>query len=128
MEGWRELGQAVLAEAGPYGAIAAANRSTMAELTYYARSRTVPLRMWDRDLHDDDHFQMTMRLTRPAPRTLLVIGPDETAEVLPTFDSATRIRTVVIPIGGHHTRTTLLFDARGYRGPQLAHVSAQRSP
>ena len=127
-EGWRELGHAVLAHASGHDVIVASNRSTFAELLYYARPRTVPLRMWDRDSHDDDHFQMTMRLVRPAPRTLLVIGPDETADVLPTFDSATRIRTVVIPVGGHHTRTTLLFDARGYRGPQLAHAPAQRSP
>ncbi len=127
-EGWRELGQAVIAQAAPYEAIAAANRSTMAELTYYARPRTIPLRMWDRDAHDDDHFQMTMRLTRPAHRVLLVIGGDETGEVLPTFDSVSRIKAVTIPVGGHRTRTTLLYDARDYRGPQTSHPRAGVSP
>lgn len=118
MEGWRELGQAVALEARrtPYDAVAAANRSTMAELLYYARP--LPLRMWDRDLHDDDHFQMTMRLTRPANRVLLAVAPDEAHEVLATFDSAAALSTLVVPIGGHHTRTTVLYDARDYRGPQ----------
>jgi 4-amino-4-deoxy-L-arabinose transferase-like glycosyltransferase len=120
-EGWRELGQAVIAEAPGYDTIVGANRSTFAELLYYARPRTTPMRMWDRDTHDDDHFQMTMRLTRPAHRVLLVLGGDETKDVLPTFDSATLAKTVTIPVGGHHTRTSLLFDARDYRGPQTSH-------
>jgi 4-amino-4-deoxy-L-arabinose transferase-like glycosyltransferase len=121
-EGWHQLGEAVKAAAAraPYDVIAAANRSTMAELLYYARPEAIGFRMWDRDTHDDDHFQMTMRLTRPAHRVLLAIGPDETAEVLPTFDSAARIATVTIAVGGHHTRTTLLFDAHDYRGPQAS--------
>ncbi len=40
-EGWRQLGMAVtsVARAGHYDAIAAANRSVIAELTYYARPR-----------------------------------------------------------------------------------------
>jgi 4-amino-4-deoxy-L-arabinose transferase-like glycosyltransferase len=120
MEGWSVLGRTVALQAGraPYDAIAAANRSTMAELLYYARPRTTPMRMWDSDLHDDDHFQMTMRLTHPMRRVLLVIAPDEAHQVLPTFDSATALLTIVVPIGGHHTRTTTLYDARDYRGPQ----------
>ncbi len=119
-EGWRELGQAVLSHASGHDVLVAANRSTFAELLYYARPRTIPMRMWDRDRHDDDHFQMTMRLTPPAHRVLLVLGADETAEVLPTFDSPSMVATVAIPVGGHRTRTNLIFDARDYRGPQTS--------
>jgi len=121
-QGWRELGAAVAgaARVGRYDAIAAANRSVMAELTYYLRPRPVPLRMWDRDDHPDDHFQMTMPLTPASTHVLLVLLPGEEQAVLPGFASATPLSTVVIPIGGHHTRVTTLFDARGYRGPSHA--------
>jgi 4-amino-4-deoxy-L-arabinose transferase-like glycosyltransferase len=118
-EGWRQLGAAVTtaARAGSYDAIAVANRSVIAELTYYARPRTVPLRMWDRDLHPDDHFQMTMRLTPKDRHVLLALLPGEGNVVLPDFASATPLTTISIPIGGHHRRDVSLFDARGYRGP-----------
>jgi Dolichyl-phosphate-mannose-protein mannosyltransferase len=120
LEGWRDLGRAVMEQSmrAPYVAVVAANRSTMAELLYYARPQFTAMRMWDRDLHDDDHFQMTMRLTRPAKRVLLVISPDEKGEVLPTFDSATLVEIVTSHVGGRHTRTTELYDAQDYRGPQ----------
>ena len=94
-----------------------ANRSVIAELTYYARPRTVPLRMWDRDLHPDDHFQMTMRLTPKDGHVLLALLPGEGNVVLPDFASAAPLTTISIPIGGHHRRDVSLFDARGYRGP-----------
>ncbi|HEY1630374.1 MAG TPA: glycosyltransferase family 39 protein [Rhizomicrobium sp.] len=116
-EGWRELAEQVVQRAPRHDVIVGANRSVFAELLYYTRSSTVPMRMWDRDRHDDDHFQMTMRLVPPAHDVLLVLEPDETADVLPTFDSPTTIATVTIPVGGHRTRTTLLIDAHDYRGP-----------
>jgi hypothetical protein len=120
MEGWEELGNAVADEAdeGHYPIIAAANRSIMAELLYYAAPRTAFVRDWDRDTHDDDHFQMTLRLTVPAHRVLLVLAPEEAASVKRTFDSATLVNTVTVPIGGHHLRITQLYDARDYLGPQ----------
>ncbi|HTQ14028.1 MAG TPA: glycosyltransferase family 39 protein [Rhizomicrobium sp.] len=117
-EGWRELGAAVHRYGTDYPVIVAANRSVFAELLAYGGFGRERWRMWDKDTHDDDHFQMTMRLTPPAPHVLLLLTPDETGQVLPTFDSATRVATVVIPVGGHRTRTTLMFDAHGYRGPQ----------
>jgi len=116
-EGWRELASEVVRHAPGHDVIVGANRSVFAELLYYARADTVPMRMWDRDRHDDDHFQMTMRLMPPAHDALLVLEPDETRDVLPTFDSSTTIATVTIPVGGHRTRTTLLIDAHDYRGP-----------
>ncbi|MBS0274380.1 MAG: glycosyltransferase family 39 protein [Proteobacteria bacterium] len=122
MEGWRELGTAVADEAqqGHYALISAANRSIMAELLYYAAPRTAFVRMWDKDLHDDDHFQMTLRLTVPAHRVLMVVSPQEAPAVLGTFDSNTLADTVTVPIGGRHIRVTQLYDARDYRGPQTS--------
>ena len=119
-EGWRVLGQAVTAQAHQvrYDNIVAANRSIMAEILYYGRDGTTSLRMWDRDLHDDDHFQMTMRLAPSSKHFLLVIAPDEAATVLATFDSVTPIRAVNASLGKHHSRTTLLYDAHNYLGPQ----------
>jgi 4-amino-4-deoxy-L-arabinose transferase-like glycosyltransferase len=123
MEGWQQLGNAVAdeASAGHYPIIAAANRSIMAELLYYAAPRTALVRDWDRDTHDDDHFQMTLRLTVPAHRVLLVLAPEEAPSVTRTFDSFALANTVTIPIGGRHLRITQLYDARDYRGPQTSH-------
>lgn len=122
MEGWQTMAAQVMqtAEAGGYDAIATGNRSVVAELVYYARASTVPIRMWDADSHDDDHFQMTIRLTPQSKRVLLAILPKDEDAVLPTFDSVDRLGSIVMPIGGHHTRTILLFDARNYRGPPQA--------
>ncbi|HEY5337770.1 MAG TPA: glycosyltransferase family 39 protein [Rhizomicrobium sp.] len=122
MEGWQQLGAAVAdeARAGHFAIIAGVNRSVMGELLYYAAPRTALVRDWDRDLHDDDHFQMTLRLTRPAHRVLMVLSPEEASSVRRTFDSFALISTVTIPIGGHHIRVTQLYDARDYRGPQTS--------
>ncbi len=121
-QGWKTIGEAVLAVAKthPTAVIAASNRSIIAELTYYARARTVPLRMWDADSHDDDHFQMTMRLQPGTPSVLLVLEPSDAKDVLPSFASWTEIGTLVIPVGGHRTRAIALYEARDYRGPQTS--------
>jgi len=120
-EGWRVLGAdvAALSRATPYNAIVADNRSIAAELLYYARPRHAPMRVWSRDLNIRDHFEMTMRLAAGASRVLLVLEPSAATRVLATFDSVMRVKTLVIPIGGHHQRVTALYDARYYRGPQL---------
>lgn len=120
MEGWRQLGTAVAerADRGHYAIVSASNRSIMAELLYYAAPRTAFMRMWDKDLHDDDHFQMTLRLTPPAHRVLMVLSPREAPAVLESFDSNTLLDTVTVPIGGHRLRVTQLYDAMDYRGPQ----------
>lgn len=118
-EGWHELGAAVAAEAEakPYAAIAADNRSVVAELLYYAQPRKAPIRVWTRDLSIRDHFEMTLRLAPGAARVLLVIEPSSVIRVLATFDSAQLIKSVPIPVGGSHIRAIDLFDAAGYRGP-----------
>jgi hypothetical protein len=120
-EGWRLLGAEVtaLSRAAPYDAIVADNRSIAAELLYYARPRRSPMRVWSRDLNIRDHFEMTIRLEAGTTRVLLVLEPSAAPRVLATFDSAVRLKTVAIPIGGHHQRVMALYDARHYRGPQL---------
>lgn len=119
-EGWSVLGKAVAAQArqAPYDDIVAANRSIMAETLYYARETATPMKMWGKDRHDSDHFQMTMRLAPSAKHFLLVIAPQEVPDVLPTFDSATPISTVDASLGKHRTRSVMLYDAHNYLGPQ----------
>jgi hypothetical protein len=120
-EGWRQLGTEVAnaARTAAYDVIVADNRSIVAELLYYARPRRAPIRVWTRDFNIRDHFEMTMRLPRGAKRSLLVLEPTTAHRVLATFDSAALIKTIAIPIGGHHRRVTVLYDAQSYRGPQL---------
>ena len=121
-EGWRKLCLDVVEEAWnrPYDTIAIANRSVMAEMLYYGKSALLPIRMWDGDTHNDDHFQMTVPLTG-GHRILVVLYPAEEAMVLPTFDSAKQVGRISVPVGGHHTRTFDLFDARGFHGARAPH-------
>jgi 4-amino-4-deoxy-L-arabinose transferase-like glycosyltransferase len=120
MEGWRALGRAVSAEAnaGEYDAIAAANRSLLAELLYYARPRSMPVRAWDQNLAARDHFQMTMPLRPNSHRVLVVIAPEEEHRVSASFDSFVPLRSLKIPVSGNRARITELCDARGYHSPQ----------
>jgi len=117
-QGWKRIGEAVAAQSrrSPYEAIVAGNRSVLAELLYYARPRSLPVRAWDVNAVPRDHFQMTMPLEAPAHRVLLAIVPEEAKGVLATFDSARRLLTLPVHVG--RSRTLGLYDARGYRGPQ----------
>ncbi|HEY2445083.1 MAG TPA: glycosyltransferase family 39 protein [Rhizomicrobium sp.] len=117
-EGWRQLGVAVARMGGgaPYDFIVADNRSLVAELLFYARARPSPIRVWTRDLRIRDHFEMTMRLAPGARHVLLALEPEGAARVLATFDSAKRLARVSIPVGGGHSRTVDLYEARDYRG------------
>jgi 4-amino-4-deoxy-L-arabinose transferase-like glycosyltransferase len=126
-EGWRVLAGAVSGEFahGGYAVIATDNRSVTAELLYYLKPRGLPVRIWDPDLVDNNHFEMTMRLTAPAPRTLLVVEPENAAEVLSTFESKRLVASVAAPVGGRHVRVMNLYDASGYRGP--ANLNAAQS-
>jgi hypothetical protein len=119
-EGWQTLGRDVTAETAHthYDFVVSENRSLVAELLYYAGPLGPSMRIWDRDTRDNNHFEMTMRLTRPAPHVLLVVMPSDAAVVLRTFDSATLKQTISTPVGGHRMRVILLYDAHDYRGPQ----------
>jgi 4-amino-4-deoxy-L-arabinose transferase-like glycosyltransferase len=120
-EGWLQLGERVAAEAarGGYTVVAADNRSILAELLYYARPNRFAMRKWDPNLTSHNHFDMTLRLTAPAPRVLLVLAPEDAAAVLPTFESNRVVATVSTPVGGRQPRVLRLYDARFYRGPQI---------
>ncbi|HEX4078235.1 MAG TPA: glycosyltransferase family 39 protein [Rhizomicrobium sp.] len=119
-EGWRQLGADVAraASAADYDFIAADNRSIVAELLYYARPCSVPVRAWARDFNIRDHFEMTMRLERGARRVLVAVEPGAAGRVLATFDSARAVKHLSIGVGGGHARTIDLYDARYYRGPR----------
>lgn len=116
-EGWRRLGYEVTAAARShsYDVIAVANRSLMAELTYYAPSRPVPLRAWDGNGVVANSFDVTVPLSRLDSHALLVLLPQEVGAVLPSFESARVVRQLRIPVGGGITRTVMLYDARGYK-------------
>jgi hypothetical protein len=117
-EGWRQLSQDVTAAARSrrFDAIAVANRSLMAELTYYAPSRPAPLRAWNGNGILANCFDLTMPLTRLDAHVLLVLLPQEAGAVLPSFESVRLIRRLRIAVGGGITRAVLLYDARGYDG------------
>jgi hypothetical protein len=119
-EGWRELGAAVAAQSqtASYDAVAAANRSLLAELLYYARPRSIPIKAWDRSAVPHDHFQMTMPLRAGTQHVLLAGMPDDTSAMLGSFDSQHLLRRIAIPLGQHRQRVVTLYDAHFYRGPQ----------
>jgi 4-amino-4-deoxy-L-arabinose transferase-like glycosyltransferase len=120
-EGWRELADGVKAQfvRGGFSIVATDNRSVTAELLYYMRPGAPPVRIWDLDSANHNHFEMTMRLTPAMRRVLLVLAPEDVAGVVATFDSARLVETLASPVGGRHVRVMRLYDARGYRGPQI---------
>jgi 4-amino-4-deoxy-L-arabinose transferase-like glycosyltransferase len=120
LEGWKELGRIATAEAARahYDFVVSDNRSLVAELLYYAGPLRPQIRIWDRNTREANHFDMTMRLTRPAAHVLLLLIPDGASDVLRTFDSATLERTISLPVGGRGKRIILLYDAHDYRGPK----------
>ncbi|HEY1961214.1 MAG TPA: glycosyltransferase family 39 protein [Rhizomicrobium sp.] len=122
-EGWRELGEAVVSESHrtSYDAIAAANRSVLAELLYYARPRGVPIRAWDASAIPRDHFQMTMPLTPAFRHVLLVLYPDDAPRVIASFDSHSPVKQLSIPLGRRRTRVLSIYDAEGFHVPQHPH-------
>jgi 4-amino-4-deoxy-L-arabinose transferase-like glycosyltransferase len=118
--GWRKLGEAVAEQSRheSYDAIAVANRSVLAELLYYARPRSVPVRAWDRNQMPRDHFQMTMPLTPAFHRVLLALYPGEASHVLGSFDSHRLVMELTIPLGRDRRRAVGLYDADGFHRPQ----------
>jgi 4-amino-4-deoxy-L-arabinose transferase-like glycosyltransferase len=127
-EGWRTLADAVSGAFvhGGYSVIATDNRSVTAELLYYLKPRGLPVRIWDPDLVDNNHFEMTMRLTAPAPRALLVVEPENASQVLSTFESKRLVAQVAAPVGGRHVRVMTLYDVNGYRGPADLNAAQSR--
>jgi hypothetical protein len=122
LHGWRELGARVAAEASAHGytAIVADNRNVVASLLYYARPRNVPVLIWDRDLVDNNHFDMTLRLTAgtPGPMLLVTDRVDPKTE-LTTFGVSRLTGNVDVALGGDRTRNTYLYEVDKYRGPAL---------
>ncbi len=120
LEGWKTFGGIVTAEAARthYDYVVSENRSLVAELLYYAGPLRPQIRIWDRNASDANHFDMTIRLTRPAAHVLLLVTPEGAPVVLPTFESAALKQTISLPVGGHSKRIILLYDAHDYRGPQ----------
>jgi 4-amino-4-deoxy-L-arabinose transferase-like glycosyltransferase len=118
-EGWHDLADAVRSEfiRGKYDVVAADNRSVTAELLYYLRPGAPPVRIWDPDTASHNHFDMTMRLTKPAGHVLLVLSPEDEPQIGPTFESVKAVATVKTPVGGRHERVLCLYDAHFYRGP-----------
>ena len=117
-EGWRQLGRQVALEAGKghYDAVATDNRSTMAELLYYTRAGSVPVRSLSPDSGPHDQFQMTIPLAMGTGRVLVAVAPQNARGVSATFDSTRLLGSVAVPVGGHRQRVTQLYEARDYRG------------
>jgi 4-amino-4-deoxy-L-arabinose transferase-like glycosyltransferase len=118
-EGWRALGRQVAQQAARdhYDALVTDNRSLIAELLYYIHPSPIPVRAWSSDPRPRDHFQMTIPLRPGTTHVLLAVEPQGSGGVIATFDSAKPLASITIPVGGHHQRTTELYDARNYRGP-----------
>ncbi len=123
-EGWRALAAEVreAAARSRYDAVAADNRSVIAELLYYARPLGLPLRAVRNGLPPNDHFQMTIPLLPSESHVLVVTEPGEASATLALFDSKTALAAIAIPVGGHAKRLTEFFDARGFAIPGVAPV------
>ena len=131
LHGWRTLGDRVAGEAssGRYKAIVADNRNVVASLLYYARPRNVPVLIWDRDRVDDNHFDMTLRLTPEAGAPLLlVLQRTDPSVVLNTFVSSRLVANVDVGLGGDRMRHTALYAVDKYVGPPERNAGLQDNP
>ncbi|MGQ0741427.1 MAG: ArnT family glycosyltransferase [Alphaproteobacteria bacterium] len=117
VKGWHELGAVVALEASQgYEAIVTDNRSVIAALLYYARPRSIPILIWNRDLRVANHFEMTLPLTAAhAGRVLLVTEKARPDAPPASFARARLSREFVADLGGGKKRVTLLYEAEGYR-------------
>lgn len=123
-EGWRTLAVQVrdLGAHKEFDAIAADNRSVIAELLYYARPLDPALRAVTGGPIPHDHFQMTMPLLPSKSHVLLVTDSRAAAATLAMFDSKTALAVIAVPVGGHARRLTELYDAYGFRGSVIPHA------
>jgi hypothetical protein len=117
-EGWQALAAQVREAAARdrYDAVAAPNRSVIAELLCYARSLGPPLRALRVGPIPSDHFQMTIPLLPSQSHVLVVIAPRDASAALALFDSKTAVAVIAIPVDGHGKRQMEVYDARNFRG------------
>jgi 4-amino-4-deoxy-L-arabinose transferase-like glycosyltransferase len=127
-EGWRALAAEVRKAATRvgYDAVAADNRSVIAELLYYARPLRAPLRALRNGQIPGDHFQMTIPLLPGQSHVLVVTEPGQAPATLAQFDSKRALAAVAIPVGGRGTRLTELYDARGFHGYAIPPAAPER--
>jgi hypothetical protein len=111
LRGWNEAGRTIasVAASRPFTAIVSDDREDMASLYYYARARSVPLRMWPRE-HAGNEYEAAYAL-RPeeASHVLLVTRKSDVSDLTRAFASSERITTIETRLDSKRTRVFFLY-------------------
>lgn len=115
LRGWPEAGHSIvsLASSAQFRAILSDDREDMASLFYYARPRSVPLRMWPRE-HAGNEYEAAY--TIPLEETssvLFVTRRSDPKDVLDAFASKERIATLETRLDSKRTRVFFLYALKG---------------
>jgi len=122
--GWQELGkrtEAVLTDARtagqPFDAIITDERAVTAELLYYVRHDTTPIKAWLSGPRPLDHYEMTRPFQGAAKGPVLLVSVrDDAARITGRFSKVTEIRRENVPAGLGKPRRVRFIKLEGYKG------------
>ena len=111
LRGWDEAGRTIssLAQAAPFSAIVSDDREDMASLFYYARPRTLQLRMWPRQNAGNEYEASYALRPDEASNVLFVTRRSDTNDLKRAFASVERIATLQTRLDSKRTRVFYLY-------------------
>lgn len=112
VQGWRAVAAEVRARAADQdlSAIVTGDRMLLAELLYYGRDLSVPMRMWSRHARPRNHFELTRPFaSSEGQRVLFVTRHPNPPDVLRASTQVLDDRIVQIPAGATQRRVQFLI-------------------
>jgi 4-amino-4-deoxy-L-arabinose transferase-like glycosyltransferase len=115
LRGWEEAGRSIasLAASAPFTAILSDDREDMGSLYYYARMRTLPLRMWPKQ-HAANEYESSYALrAKEASNVIFVTRRSDPSDVVGAFASSERIATLETRLDSKRKRVFFLYALKG---------------
>lgn len=120
--GWRDIADAARAEieqarqrGAPFGAVVADERSVTAELIYYMRNDTTPIKAWREGERPSDHFELTRPFAGSAGKPVLLVSLTDAPEhILSRFASTRRLSVIDLKTSSGKARRATFFALEGY--------------
>lgn len=118
--GWRDFAAAVRSEltARPYATLLSDDRWYTAELLYYLRDSTVPIKAWRPSPAPRDHYELTRPFGKGVGEPVLLVTPHAAAEYITGhFAAAEPLGAKRVPAGPKGHRTVHFYALTGFKGP-----------
>jgi 4-amino-4-deoxy-L-arabinose transferase-like glycosyltransferase len=115
LRGWAEAGRTIetVAASAPFQAIVSDDREDMASLYYYTRARSVPLRMWPREIAGNEYEAAHALRGHETKNVLFVTRRTDPSDVTRAFARATRVATLETRLDSKRKRIFFLFALEG---------------